>query len=219
MSCSVVITRCSEKLDYISKSQSAEFTKIRDILTLVAPPVTLLSQGPFSSHQALGAILQPKYTSPLLRRKGSSRDPRNTVQQQRSVWQTPTYIFGRIWEIQLSKATSGWTWTINPYNVIADNAIAIRYAQNGDIAALLGLFAAGQASISDRDYRFGASLLHVSTSSCSLAHFHATKIDGSMRQSGASLICASSCSLLERHAMPQTAGTGAYTVTFCGPSS
>ncbi|KAH8590159.1 hypothetical protein B0O99DRAFT_691812 [Bisporella sp. PMI_857] len=64
----------------------------------------------------------------------------------------------KAWDIQVSKATSGWNFNLKPYNIVSENSLVVTYAQKGNINGLRELFYNKQASIYDRDPD-GSSLL------------------------------------------------------------
>ncbi|KAH8587979.1 hypothetical protein B0O99DRAFT_747158 [Bisporella sp. PMI_857] len=64
----------------------------------------------------------------------------------------------KAWDIQVSKATSGWNFNFKPYNIVPNNSLVIKYAKKGNIRGIRKLFYNKKASIYDRD-TYGRSLL------------------------------------------------------------
>ncbi|KAI0413346.1 hypothetical protein F5X98DRAFT_390880 [Xylaria grammica] len=88
-------------------------------------------------------------------------------QQQKPPNYTNLWNFGplgsiawRIWDVQASRAVTGWTIKLNAYCIQPESAPVFCCARNGDIAGLLRLVDLGQASLQDHTPS-GQSLMHL----------------------------------------------------------
>ncbi|KAI3322787.1 hypothetical protein HD806DRAFT_114696 [Xylariaceae sp. AK1471] len=70
------------------------------------------------------------------------------------------WFASRVWDIQASRAVTGWTLKLNTYCVQLDTAPVFCYARNGDIAGILRLVDQGKASLQDHTPS-GQSLMHL----------------------------------------------------------
>ncbi|KAL4881859.1 hypothetical protein BJY04DRAFT_54451 [Aspergillus karnatakaensis] len=73
-------------------------------------------------------------------------------------FRTPLIVIDKLWLVQMNRSISGWTFTIQSYNIIPKDAMALEYCWNGDVEGLRGLFAAGLAGPNDCE-EDGTSLL------------------------------------------------------------
>ncbi|KAL4997394.1 hypothetical protein BDV10DRAFT_186189 [Aspergillus recurvatus] len=77
-------------------------------------------------------------------------------------FRTPLIVIDKIWNLQLRRALSGWTFTIRTNNVIPCNAPIITACLEGDLEDVQRLFLAGLATPHDCDEN-GWSLLMIAT--------------------------------------------------------
>ncbi|KAI1754568.1 hypothetical protein F4782DRAFT_544855 [Xylaria castorea] len=70
------------------------------------------------------------------------------------------WFASRVWDIQASRAATGWTLKLNFYSIQPDSALVFCCARNGDVAGLLRLFDLGKASLQDHTPS-GQSLMHL----------------------------------------------------------
>ncbi|KAI0866035.1 hypothetical protein F4860DRAFT_458705 [Xylaria cubensis] len=70
------------------------------------------------------------------------------------------WFASQVWDIQASRAATGWTLKLNVYSIQPDSAPVFCCARNGDIAGILRLFDLGKASLQDHTPS-GQSLMHI----------------------------------------------------------
>ncbi|KAI0550793.1 hypothetical protein F4679DRAFT_541451 [Xylaria curta] len=70
------------------------------------------------------------------------------------------WFASRVWDIQASRAATGWTLKLNVYSIQPDSSPVFCCARNGDIAGILRLFDLGKASLQDHTPS-GQSLMHI----------------------------------------------------------
>lgn len=75
-------------------------------------------------------------------------------------YRAPTWLMNRAWEVQVSKATSGWTFRPRTFNVLPRWSPIFMYARGGRIEYIQELFQEKESSIYDCDEN-GWTLLHV----------------------------------------------------------
>lgn len=85
-------------------------------------------------------------------------------------FRAPAWLINRAWAIEGRRACSGWNFSLSTYNIIPSDSLVFKYAQNGTVNDLQGLFQNHLASPFDVD-EYGHTVLHVSfiltLSSCS----------------------------------------------------
>jgi hypothetical protein len=69
-----------------------------------------------------------------------------------------------------AKATSGWKYSLQPFNAVPENSLIFEFCRDGNLSGIQTLLRLGQASLQDRD-PFGrtplwVSLLHLSSNIC-----------------------------------------------------
>lgn len=75
-------------------------------------------------------------------------------------YQSPSWLSSRVWEIQVTKATSGWTFRPRVYNVVPTGSPVFRYAKEGNPQGMQELFSRNEASPFDCNH-MGLTVLHV----------------------------------------------------------
>ena len=75
-------------------------------------------------------------------------------------YRAPIWLFNRLWSVQATHASSGWTFSPRVHNVIPNDALVLKYIKADDIDGIQTLFIRREASPYDCDIS-GRSLLHV----------------------------------------------------------
>ncbi|KAI0196342.1 hypothetical protein F4808DRAFT_463990 [Astrocystis sublimbata] len=70
------------------------------------------------------------------------------------------WLASRLWEIQASRAQSGWTIKLHSHLTRPDSAAIFKYARKGDVTGVSKLLGLGEASLQDH-ITSGQSLLHI----------------------------------------------------------
>jgi hypothetical protein len=74
----------------------------------------------------------------------------------------PSFLSNKSWDIQISKACSGWNFGIRTYITLDENAEVFQTLKRGTLEDLLMLFKTGRATPYTKNPD-GWTLLHVST--------------------------------------------------------
>lgn len=153
----------SVRLEYLFQTQSKELQELRAAFTeaLRSNSWNSYPQSPslnvMHTDRVADARSLVKFNMFMLPDASQFRWPRK-----RRSWRTPTWVLGRIWEVQaLQRSYSGWTWTLCISNIVPYDSPAFQSVRSGDVGSLKYLLTARRASLFDRDDRYGATLLHV----------------------------------------------------------
>ncbi|KAI0508468.1 hypothetical protein F5B22DRAFT_398592 [Xylaria bambusicola] len=87
------------------------------------------------------------------------------------------WFASRVWDIQASRATTGWTIKLNAYCIQPDAAPVFSCARRGDMAGILRLIDQGRASLQDHTPG-GQSLLHLAAEHGQLPLFKTLVLSG-----------------------------------------
>ncbi|KAL4986724.1 hypothetical protein BDW68DRAFT_188637 [Aspergillus falconensis] len=134
--------------------------------------------------QELGPIMRARMTSRALEEEGPEDEDKQTSNQiiyrtrktiprttKGKTWElrfrTPLIVIDKIWNLQLRRALSGWTFTIQTNNVIPRCAPIFTACLKRDVEEVQRLFSAGLATPHDCD-ETGLSLLMYATYTCQL---------------------------------------------------
>lgn len=83
--------------------------------------------------------------------------PRTTLEEEIDYFFYPSAIFRKLGISQgvwvHTKATAGWQYTIQPFNLVSEDSPIFEFCRKGDVAGIQTLLKLGQASVWDRDPR------------------------------------------------------------------